>query len=39
MTSLRITRKGSPVHTMVVPKARLAEIVEEYKLLGWEVSR
>lgn len=38
MTEIRITRPGSRVHTMVVPKARVGQIIEECRLLGWEVS-
>jgi hypothetical protein len=32
-----ITRPGSRVHTVLVPMARYSEIVEEYRILGWEV--
>jgi hypothetical protein len=34
-----LTRPGSPAHTMSVPWSRLTEIMEEYRLLGWEVQQ
>jgi hypothetical protein len=35
---IRLTKQGSKVHEVAAPVHRLAEIVEEYRLLGWDVS-
>jgi hypothetical protein len=39
ITFVRVTRPGSRVYTVAVPKVRLPAIVEEYRLLGWDVDR
>lgn len=36
--NLTIARPGSRAHTVLAPKARVAEIIDEYRLLGWDVS-
>lgn len=35
---LKIWRPGSRQHTVIAPKVRVAEIIDEYRLLGWDVS-
>ncbi len=38
ITFVRVTRLPSRVYTVAVPKARITQILEEYRLLGWDVS-
>lgn len=36
--SLVVSRPGSRAYTVLAPRARVNEIIEEYRLLDWQVS-